>query len=103
MKPSSRLPGLRVPNRLKLKDKTSPIRPLCSVPRNVKDPITADKANIDDFLNMLVVARDAKVKWFVYTASSSTYDDHTGLPKFDCTEMVGKTRLILRFPIIFFN
>jgi len=37
--------------------------------------------NIDGFLNMLVAARDARVKRFVYAASSSTYGDHPGLPK----------------------
>ncbi len=38
-------------------------------------------ALISDFLNMLVAARDAKVKRFVYATSSSTYGDHPGLPK----------------------
>ncbi|OGW27639.1 MAG: Vi polysaccharide biosynthesis protein VipB/TviC [Nitrospirae bacterium GWC2_42_7] len=54
---------------------------LGSVPRSLNDPITTNKANIDGFLNMLVAARDAKVKRFVYAASSSTYGDHPGLPK----------------------
>ena len=46
---------------------------LGSVPRSLQDPITTNQANIDGFLNMLVAARDAKVKRFVYAASSSTY------------------------------
>jgi UDP-N-acetylglucosamine 4-epimerase len=54
---------------------------LGSVPRSVDDPVTTNSANISGFLNMLVAARDAKVKRFVYAASSSTYGDHPGLPK----------------------
>jgi UDP-N-acetylglucosamine/UDP-N-acetylgalactosamine 4-epimerase len=52
-----------------------------SVPKSIEDPIYSNKANIDGFLNMLVAARDAKVKSFVYAASSSTYGDHPDLPK----------------------
>jgi len=54
---------------------------LGSVPRSIEDPIRTNKVNIDGFLNMLVAARDAKVKRFVYAASSSTYGDHPDLPK----------------------
>ena len=54
---------------------------LGSVPRSVEDPITTNSANITGYLNMLVAARDAKVKRFVYAASSSTYGDHPDLPK----------------------
>jgi UDP-N-acetylglucosamine 4-epimerase len=54
---------------------------LGSVPRSLADPITTNDVNIGGFLNMLVAARDAKVKNFVYAASSSTYGDHPGLPK----------------------
>jgi UDP-N-acetylglucosamine/UDP-N-acetylgalactosamine 4-epimerase len=54
---------------------------LGSVPRSIEDPINTNKANIDGFLNMLVAAKDAKVKRFVYAASSSTYGDHPDLPK----------------------
>ena len=54
---------------------------LGSVPRSIEDPIRTNKSNIDGFLNMLVAARDAKVKCFVYAASSSTYGDHPDLPK----------------------
>ena len=61
---------------------------LGSVPRSLEDPITTNAANIDGFLNMLVAARDAKVKRFVYAASSSTYGDHPGLPKVE--DRIGK-------------
>jgi len=54
---------------------------LGSVPRSIEDPICTNTANINGFLNMLVAARDAKVKRFVYAASSSTYGDHPDLPK----------------------
>ena len=54
---------------------------LGSVPRSIEDPINTNRANIDGFLNMLVASKDAKVKRFVYAASSSTYGDHPGLPK----------------------
>jgi UDP-N-acetylglucosamine 4-epimerase len=61
---------------------------LGSVPRSLEDPITTNSANISGFLNMLVAARDAKVKRFVYAASSSTYGDHPGLPKVE--DRIGK-------------
>jgi UDP-N-acetylglucosamine/UDP-N-acetylgalactosamine 4-epimerase len=61
---------------------------LGSVPRSVEDPVTTNSANITGFLNMLVAARDAKVKRFVYAASSSTYGDHPGLPKVE--DIIGK-------------
>jgi UDP-N-acetylglucosamine 4-epimerase len=54
---------------------------LGSVPRSIEDPIATNQNNIDGFLNMLVAARDAKVKSFTYAASSSTYGDHPDLPK----------------------
>jgi len=54
---------------------------LGSVPRSIEDPIITNENNISGYLNMLVAARDAKVKSFVYAASSSTYGDHPGLPK----------------------
>src|SRR5690625_2793270 len=54
---------------------------LGSVPRSIDDPVTTNSANITGFLNMLVAARDAKVKSFTYAASSSTYGDHEALPK----------------------
>ena len=51
---------------------------LGSVPRSINDPITSNDVNVSGFLNMLVAARDAKVKRFVYAASSSTYGDSVG-------------------------
>lgn len=61
---------------------------LGSVPRSINDPITTNSVNIDGFLNMLVAARDAKVKRFVYAASSSTYGDSEALPKVE--DIIGK-------------
>ena len=61
---------------------------LGSVPRSLADPITTNAANITGFLNMLVAARDAKVKSFTYAASSSTYGDHPALPKVE--DAIGK-------------
>ena len=61
---------------------------LGSVPRSIKDPITTNEVNIGGFLNMLVAARDAKIKRFVYAASSSTYGDSQSLPKVE--EVIGK-------------
>jgi UDP-N-acetylglucosamine/UDP-N-acetylgalactosamine 4-epimerase len=58
---------------------------LGSVPRSIEDPITSNESNVSGFLNMLVAARDARVKRFVYAASSSTYGDHPGLPKVEDT------------------
>lgn len=54
---------------------------LGSVPRSINDPITSNEVNVSGFLNMLVAARDADVKRFVYAASSSTYGDSEALPK----------------------
>ena len=54
---------------------------LGSVPRSIADPVATNDANINGFLNMLLAARDAGVRSFVYAASSSTYGDHPGLPK----------------------
>ncbi len=61
---------------------------LGSVPRSVADPAVTNANNITGFLNMLVAARDAGVKRFVYAASSSTYGDHPGLPKVE--DKIGK-------------
>ena len=61
---------------------------LGSVPRSLENPIQTNETNISGFLNMLVAARDAKVKRFVYAASSSTYGDHPGLPKVE--DRIGK-------------
>ncbi len=61
---------------------------LGSVPRSINDPITSNDVNVSGFLNMLVASRDAKVKRFVYAASSSTYGDSKGLPKVE--NVIGK-------------
>lgn len=61
---------------------------LGSVPRSIKDPITSNDVNVSGFLNMLVAARDARVKRFIYAASSSTYGDSKTLPKVE--ENIGK-------------
>lgn len=54
---------------------------LGSVPRSIADPLTSHEVNVTGTLKMLLAARDAKIKRFVYAASSSTYGDHPGLPK----------------------
>ena len=61
---------------------------LGSVPRSIKDPITSNDVNVAGFLNMLVAARDAGVKRFIYAASSSTYGDSKSLPKVE--DVIGK-------------
>ena len=61
---------------------------LGSVPRSLAEPILTNETNITGFLNMLIAARDAKVKSFTYAASSSTYGDHPALPKLE--ENIGK-------------
>jgi len=61
---------------------------LGSVPRSINDPITTNEVNVGGFLNMLVAARDAKVKRFVFAASSSTYGDSKNLPKVE--DQIGK-------------
>jgi UDP-N-acetylglucosamine 4-epimerase len=61
---------------------------LGSVPRSIEDPITTNSVNIGGFLEMLMAARSAGVKRFVYAASSSTYGDHPGLPKVE--SLIGK-------------
>jgi len=54
-----------------------------SVPRSIEDPITSNSANIDATLNLLVAARDEKVKKVVYASSSSVYGDNPDLPKME--------------------
>jgi len=61
---------------------------LGSVPRSINDPITTNDVNVSGFLNMLQAATEAKVKRFVYAASSSTYGDSVGLPKVEA--IIGK-------------
>lgn len=61
---------------------------LGSVPRSINDPVTTNAVNIGGFLNMIVAARDAKVKRYIFAASSSTYGDSTSLPKVE--DVIGK-------------
>ena len=58
------------------------------MPRSINDPITSNDVNVGGFLNMLVAARDAEVKRFIYAASSSTYGDSEALPKVE--DVIGK-------------
>lgn len=61
---------------------------LGSVPRSIADPANTNSVNIDGFLNVLIAARDEKVRRFVYACSSSTYGDSKKLPKVE--EEIGK-------------
>lgn len=61
---------------------------LGSVPRSIKDPVTTNDVNIGGLLNMLVAARDAGVRRFIFAASSSTYGDSKSLPKVE--DVIGK-------------
>lgn len=61
---------------------------LGSVPRSINDPVTSTDVNISGFVNMLHAAVTAKVKRFVYAASSSTYGDSKSLPKVE--DVIGK-------------
>jgi len=61
---------------------------LGSVPRSIKDPVTSTDVNIGGFVKMLFASKEAKVKRFIYAASSSTYGDHPDLPKVE--EKIGK-------------
>jgi nucleoside-diphosphate-sugar epimerase len=54
---------------------------LASVPRSVKDPLGSHESNINGTLNLLIAARDAKVRRIVYAASSSAYGDQPTQPK----------------------
>lgn len=54
---------------------------LGSVPRSIADPLTTHSINVDGFLNVLIAARDEKVKRFIYASSSSVYGDSPKLPK----------------------
>jgi UDP-N-acetylglucosamine 4-epimerase len=62
---------------------------LGSVPRSIADPLTTHAVNVDGTLNMLIAARDAKVKRMVYASSSSIYGDEPNLPKRE--DRLGKT------------
>ena len=54
---------------------------LGSVPRSIKDPLTTNDVNITGTLNVFTAAKEKNIRRVVYAASSSTYGDHTGLPK----------------------
>ncbi len=54
---------------------------LGSVPRSIVEPLNSHESNVNGTLNMLLAARDQKVRTFVYASSSSVYGDHPGLPK----------------------
>jgi len=57
-----------------------------SVPRSIKDPLETNRTNVDGTLNVLVAARDAKVKRVVFAASSSAYGETPTLPKVETME-----------------
>ncbi len=59
-----------------------------SVPRSVKDPVDTNRINVDGTLNVLVAARDNKVKRVVYAGSSSAYGDTPTLPKTESMQPV---------------
>lgn len=61
---------------------------LGSVPRSINNPIATNNTNVSGFLNVLVAARDAKVKRIVYASSSSVYGDSKALPKVE--DVIGK-------------
>lgn len=59
-----------------------------SVPRSIKDPVPYHDNNVTGFMNLMLAARDAGVKRFVYASSSSVYGDHPALPKVE--DAIGK-------------
>lgn len=61
---------------------------LGSVPRSIQDPVTTNEVNIGGFINMLVASKEARVKRFIFAASSSTYGDNNKLPKVE--DIIGK-------------
>lgn len=72
---------------------------LGSVPRSLAHPIDSHSANVNGLVNLLVAARDAGVKRFVYASSSSVYGDHPGLPKVEheigrCLSPYAATKLV---------
>ncbi len=54
---------------------------LCSVPRSLANPVATNEVNVTGFLTMLIAAKNAGVKRFVYASSSSVYGDSKKLPK----------------------
>lgn len=61
---------------------------LGSVPRSILNPIATHNVNATGFINMLIAARDAKVKRVVYASSSSVYGDSKVIPKIE--NQIGK-------------
>lgn len=61
---------------------------LGSVPRSILDPMKTNEVNVDGFVNILFVAKEQKVKRFVYASSSSVYGDSAELPKVE--ENIGR-------------
>jgi nucleoside-diphosphate-sugar epimerase len=70
---------------------------LASVPRSVKDPLTSHESNINGTLNLLIAARDARVRRIVYAASSSAYGDQPTQPKQEDTSPLPLSPLRLVF------
>jgi len=61
---------------------------LGSVPRSIAEPLASHRANVTGFIQMLLAARDAKIKRFVYASSSAVYGDYPDLPKVE--DKIGK-------------
>jgi len=61
---------------------------LGSVPHSIADPVRTNESNVTGFLNMLVAARDNRVKRLVYAASCASYGDHPALPSVE--ENIGR-------------
>ena len=59
---------------------------LGSVPRSIAEPLNSHESNVNGTLNMLLAARDQKVRTFVYASSSAVYGDHPALPKVEGVE-----------------
>jgi len=58
---------------------------LGSVPWSMDDPLRTNAVNVDGFVNMLVAAKDAGVRRFVYASSSAVYGDTPAYPQFEHT------------------
>ncbi len=56
---------------------------LGSVPRSMAEPLASHQSNVTGFVNLLLAARDARVKRFIYASSSAVYGDHPDLPKIE--------------------
>jgi UDP-N-acetylglucosamine 4-epimerase len=58
---------------------------LGSVPWSMDDPLRTNTVNVDGFINMLVAAKDAGIKRFVYASSSAVYGDIADYPQVENT------------------